>query len=131
VSATQHIDCKTLTHIAEIFHLASWPVTSEAAAEEQAKMLTTHCVNALPAYDVNGNILEPETYKKNLPGAQVRVTFSMRHWIIKKKNVFTANVESLRVLVDAEKEEEMVANKRKLAKIDPDKTVAKKKLRAT
>ena len=112
-----------------MFHLADWPVTSEAANEARASMLATHYVNPLPAYHTTGGIIEPTDYKTVLPGTLARVTFTMRHWVINKTNIFVADVDTIRVLLEAE--EPAAPKKRHVARTDPGTIVAKKKMKAT
>jgi hypothetical protein len=59
-------------------------------------MLSTHCVVALPAYDMNANILDPSAYQLDLPGALVQVSFMMHHWVIKTKKRFLATISQFK-----------------------------------
>jgi len=85
---------------------------------EFKKLSSTHKVNALPAYDINGDIIVPKNYKKELAGAIARVTFTLSHWFINRKasNTFVADIDSIRVLVPPPQNS---PKKRKLSQRDP------------
>ncbi len=83
------------------FPLARWPVSSEVAKEEKTNMLTTHQVHPLPAYDINTDLIPPDDYMALLPGSHVRVSFTLNHWFINNVDIFVANIESMRILINA------------------------------
>ncbi|KAJ7018594.1 hypothetical protein C8F04DRAFT_1404858 [Mycena alexandri] len=84
------------------YDLRDWPVKSPAAREALVAMEDTHRVYALPAYDINGNLIPPSQYG-TLMGAVVRATISLSHWNIAReaRDSYVADIVSLRVLVPA------------------------------
>ena len=66
-------------------------------------MQYTHEVNPLHAYNVEGNLMKPIHYARDLPGALVVVHFYLRHYLIKKtgsptQNVFVGELARIRVI---------------------------------
>ena len=57
------------------------PNTKEALA----KLVATHCVNPLPAYDQNAILIELYLYTRRLDGAAVIIRFNLSHHLICKK----------------------------------------------
>jgi len=82
-----------------------------AAARDEMVEKKTHRVIPLPAYDIAGDLIPPTRYMKVLPGALVRVNFTLSHWFFDSinsstkassaKNTFVADVKSIRILIDA------------------------------
>ncbi|KAF8208195.1 hypothetical protein K438DRAFT_318053 [Mycena galopus ATCC 62051] len=89
----------------DAFQLQDWPVKSPAAQESLDRMDATHRVIPISAYDVYGDLILPIQYTSALMGAVVRATFTMTHWNISrdKRDSYAADIESLRVLVPAQK----------------------------
>jgi hypothetical protein len=87
------------------FTIAGWHAVHDAAKDTLLNMQTTHKVIPLPAYDMHGNLIRPEDYRKHLQGAIVQVHFTMTHWHIRAHgdksacDSYTADVYSMRVLV--------------------------------
>ncbi|KAM6490518.1 hypothetical protein JOM56_010343 [Amanita muscaria] len=52
------------------------------AQEELRNMVDTHCVQYLQVYNMNGHLIEPSEYHKNLQGALVQVHFAVTRWAI-------------------------------------------------
>ena len=58
----------------------------------------------IPAYDVDGRLIEPDRYSELLQGATVEVEFNLLHWAFAAKtgeparDAFVAEIERLRVL---------------------------------
>ncbi|KAJ8589092.1 hypothetical protein M405DRAFT_818618 [Rhizopogon salebrosus TDB-379] len=112
---------KTLTRVelGEDFDIHNWPVSSEAARHDLETMVETHRVVPIPAYDVDGNLIHPQNYRKMLRGAIVQVDFHLTHWSIARKqdgtsaaDSYTADVVSIRVLNEPTTS---VTTKRKIA----------------
>ena len=87
--------------------MSNWPVKGSDAIDARDNMLFTHQPIPLPAYTVSGDLIHPDQCQKELPGSISRVTFTLKHWYIdnrKKgddhKNVFVADIQSIRVLVE-------------------------------
>lgn len=55
------------------FTIARWPVSHkhESTAAELAKIVPTHVVNYLPAFDLTGQVIKPAEYEHQLRGAVV------------------------------------------------------------
>ncbi|KAJ7141097.1 hypothetical protein C8R44DRAFT_762714 [Mycena epipterygia] len=85
------------------FRLRDWPVRHEAARIALHGMVETHRVFPIAAYNMDGDLIPPSKYASALKGAVVRATISMEHWDIAadKKDVYTADIISFRVLVPA------------------------------
>ncbi|KAK7057790.1 hypothetical protein R3P38DRAFT_2843059, partial [Favolaschia claudopus] len=85
------------------FPLAKWPAQSEAAQAALNNMAaeSTHRVNRIRAYDLNGNLIPPASYASALRGATVRAEISISHWKINKdggRDVYVADIDTLRVI---------------------------------
>ncbi|KAM6503708.1 hypothetical protein JOM56_000651 [Amanita muscaria] len=52
------------------------------AQEELRNMVDTHRVQYLQVYNMNGHLIEPSKYHKNLQGALVQVHFAVTRWAI-------------------------------------------------
>ncbi|KAF8061429.1 hypothetical protein FPV67DRAFT_1673075 [Lyophyllum atratum] len=99
----------------------NWPAVYDAAKHALAEMVDTHCVNPLPAYDMNGRLLKPSAYRENLQGAVVICHLNLSHWFIKGdlSDTYVANVVNLRVLVPPKPKAQVAPHKRKLCHMDP------------
>ncbi|KAJ7928014.1 hypothetical protein B0H13DRAFT_1014234 [Mycena leptocephala] len=80
------------------FTIDHWPVRHQQAREAIAGMTATHRVNYLPAYNAIGNLIYPDDYEAQLRGALAQVRFTLSHWNIRQQDVFTANIEHIRIL---------------------------------
>ncbi|KAK6987624.1 hypothetical protein R3P38DRAFT_3230338 [Favolaschia claudopus] len=89
--------------IIELFVLQDWPVKNAAVKEALEGMENSHQVIPIRAYDVDGDLISPAHYMSKLSGAVVRATLTLSHWKIgrDKRDTYTADIESLRVLVPA------------------------------
>ncbi|KAK7015234.1 hypothetical protein R3P38DRAFT_3204421 [Favolaschia claudopus] len=87
--------------IIELFVLQDWPVKNAAAKEALEGMENSHQVIPIRAYDVDGDLISPAHYMSKLSGAVVRATLTLSHWKIgrDKRDTYTADIETLRVLV--------------------------------
>lgn len=105
--------------------MSNWPIKSSDAMDAQKDMLLTHRPIPLPAYNVAGDLIQPDQCQKLLVESLARVTFTLTHWFIdnRKKggdrnNTFVADVQSIRILVEPP-QQSMSPRKRKTAHRDP------------
>ncbi|KIM59159.1 hypothetical protein SCLCIDRAFT_1217936, partial [Scleroderma citrinum Foug A] len=56
--------------------------THEETHTELQELSATHCVIPVPAYDVKGNLIKPDTYRHSLEDAIVELHFNLTHWSI-------------------------------------------------
>ena len=87
--------------------------------KEQARLIENdYYVVPLPAFDINGTVIQPQDYDKVLTGAIVHATVAFVCYCISgKKKVLVAEIQELRVLKAAPKVPTNRGNKRKLALI--------------
>ena len=92
----------------ETFTLKNWP-TSSPLAEDELEILKerkTHHIIPLPAYDINGSLIEPLLYELTLKGALARINFKLTHWAIAKRddaegsNTYVADIETIQILAE-------------------------------
>lgn len=91
------------------FSLANWPTIHSAATDAKKEMLEkkTHNLIPLPAYDIQGQLIPPQSYKSKLPGSIAYIGFTLTHWFINQKNdtlasnTFTADITSIRIIKDS------------------------------
>ena len=88
--------------------VSNWPVINPEAEEARSRMVDTHRVVPLPVYGIDGCLVPPERYKDIIPGALLRVDFTLTHWYIPESatnseavNTFVADVKAIKILVDA------------------------------
>ncbi|KAK7016115.1 hypothetical protein R3P38DRAFT_3321543 [Favolaschia claudopus] len=117
--------------IIELFVLQDWPVKNAAVKEALEGMENSHQVIPIRAYDVDGDLISPAHYMSKLSGAVVRATLTLSHWKIgrDKRDTYTADIESLRVLVPASVAGSSSPRKRRVAPIakkDPGSDYAEK-----
>lgn len=76
----------------------------------------------LPAHDIKRNLIKPEDCQKALAGTIARVHVTLTHWFInnghEKKNLFVADIHSIRVLIGPLRQS-MSPQKRKATRRDP------------
>lgn len=79
--------------------MESWPVT-ERCSKDLAKLLPTHNLCPLPAYDKKGRLIPPMQYESMLKGATIEVCFAFIHHYIKTDHhhIYMAMVRELRIL---------------------------------
>ncbi|PPQ74789.1 hypothetical protein CVT24_003728 [Panaeolus cyanescens] len=114
--------------------LDNWPVAHPAAAEVKRSMHGKYRPNPLPAYNTKGEIIAPERCKTALPGATVRINFTLTHWLITSNktdgktnsssgsgpyHIFNADIDSIRVLSDPPAQV-ITPRKRRTTRYDPD-----------
>ena len=63
--------------------MTDWPVLYTEGRTERDRLASTHRPIPLPAYDVDGNLIDPSNCKQELAGAIVRISFTLSHWLIK------------------------------------------------
>ena len=86
--------------------LEQWPHTvgSSACLTELQELVRarTHSINALPAYNRNGQLIKPNDYVRELKGATVVVHFTLSHWAIggrEQSDTFNPDVVNIKVLI--------------------------------
>ncbi|RXW19638.1 hypothetical protein EST38_g6231 [Candolleomyces aberdarensis] len=99
------------------FLIENWPVQNPAAQSHLDALKDTHVVNPIPAYDVEGHLILPTEYESKLRGAIVRLEFQLVHWLVRRQDFFSANVERIRVLVPPYSDTPNATRKR-LAQVD-------------
>ena len=87
-----------------IFCIENWPAFSDAARGGLDSIRQTHRVIPIPAYDVEGKLIDPHYHCRHLEGALAEVHFNLTHWSISRqgvpgKDVYTADIALIRVLV--------------------------------
>ncbi|KAI6004719.1 hypothetical protein EDD15DRAFT_2359476 [Pisolithus albus] len=82
------------------FSFEKWPLTRERHRPQLLSLKATHRLLPIPAYDVQGNLLKPSTYRRYLQGALVEIHFTLTHWGIAgvKKDVYGGEIELIRIL---------------------------------
>jgi len=86
-----------------IFSIENWPAFSDAARGGLDSIRQIHCVIPVPAYDLEGKLIDPCYYHRHLEGALAEVHFNLSHWSIAKqgvlgKDVYTADIVLIRVI---------------------------------
>jgi len=86
-----------------IFSIENWPAFSDAARGGLDSIRQTHRVIPVPAYDLEGKLIDPCYYRRHLEGALAEVHFNLSHWSIAKqgvpgKDVYTADIVLIRVI---------------------------------
>lgn len=85
------------------FMIDNWPV-DDKTRDELETLKTTHHLVPLPAYDVDGNLIQLHAYQRSLQGAHVALYFNMTHWAIARKggthgnDVLTAEIQMIRII---------------------------------
>lgn len=90
------------------YTIAHWPINPRhhVTVEEHKRLIATHVVNYLPAFDIKGSLIEPAQYESHLRGAVVALRFTLCHWTIAGRNgnppsdTFTAHVEDMSVVAE-------------------------------
>ncbi len=72
--------------------MADWPVLYTEGRTERDRMASTHRPIPLPAYDVDGNLIDPSNCKQELAGAIVRISFTLSHWLIKSDSANSKDI---------------------------------------
>ena len=86
-----------------IFSIENWPAFSDAARGGLDSIKQTHRVIPIPAYDLEGKLIDPRYYCRHLEGAVAEVHFNLSHWSIARqgvpgKDVYTADIVLIRVI---------------------------------
>jgi len=58
---------------------AHWPTNSRASAAALYDIRGTHRIRPLPAFDINGQVVQPGNYRQLLAGAVVQIKFTLMH----------------------------------------------------
>ncbi|KAI5988492.1 hypothetical protein F5J12DRAFT_898182 [Pisolithus orientalis] len=87
-----------------IFSIENWPTFSDAARGGLDSIRQMHWVIPIPAYDLEGKLIDPCFYHCYLEGAVVELHFNLSHWSILRqgipgKDVYTADIVMMHVLV--------------------------------
>ncbi|KAJ7192594.1 hypothetical protein GGX14DRAFT_594476 [Mycena pura] len=88
----------------EVEAMEKWPVYSDQARADLAKIKDTHRVLPLWAYGKDTKLIPPEEYREALSDAVVCATVFLKHWAYPPKgdeggrDVYTADIQHLRVL---------------------------------
>lgn len=94
-----HTSLQWLTPLtADVITLNKWPVRSDAAREALTEMDGKFYVIPIPAYDMHGELIDPDCYRRRLEGALVAVRFTLTHRSVNSRDIYTADVENIRVL---------------------------------
>lgn len=81
--------------------MAAWPVEDRCRPTLQRLVAEdSHCVNPVPAYDINNRLIPPKDYARHLSGAIVEVHFVLVHHHIDNRNrsTLTAELRKLHIL---------------------------------
>ena len=86
-----------------IFSIENWPAFSDAARGGLDSIRQTHQVIPIPAYDIEGKLIDPHFYCHHLEGAVTEIHFNLSHWSITRqgvpgKDVYTADIVMIQVL---------------------------------
>ncbi|KAF9232798.1 hypothetical protein BU15DRAFT_80809 [Melanogaster broomeanus] len=84
--------------IQRTYDLDDWPVHSEGARNALDDMKSTHHAIPLAAYDVDDQLIPPTSYRQQLQGALVEIHFNLSHSAFKGKDMYTADIHSIRVI---------------------------------
>ncbi|KAL1947153.1 hypothetical protein VTO73DRAFT_14114 [Trametes versicolor] len=97
--------------LGEQFSIAKWPTSTTVTQAALQSIKESHRTRPLPAFDVNGVLIEPKSYVEKLRGATVLAKFNILHYNIgtsrtgqrgnarEIKDVFCLDVEYLRVII--------------------------------
>jgi len=128
-------DDKGLLSSAEttMFTTAKWPVTHEETRVELEQIAATHRIVPIPAYDIKGDLIKPEAYRRSLEDAIVELHFGLTHWAIAGRkaapasDVFVGDIDLIRVLVPPHTSSSGMVKKRVVPMyMDPNAPVSKK-----
>ncbi|KAI6040515.1 hypothetical protein EDC04DRAFT_2894047 [Pisolithus marmoratus] len=87
-----------------VFAIQNWPTFHDVAASALDAIKDTHQVLPLPAYGMDGKLIEPQMYCCHLQGALVELYFALSHWAIGKRcgspgnDVYAADIVMICVL---------------------------------
>jgi hypothetical protein len=87
------------------FSIEQWPVYYPEARAALQRLICTHRVIPIPAFDIHGDIIHPTKYRAMLQGAIVAVFFALTHNHIPPRNgtpacsAFSPDILHIRVLV--------------------------------
>ncbi|KIK19870.1 hypothetical protein PISMIDRAFT_43628, partial [Pisolithus microcarpus 441] len=74
-------DCQSYhySHL-DPYSFKQWPLTRERHDAQLLSLKSTHWLLPTPAYNVEGNLLKPSTYRHYLQSALVEIHFTLSHW---------------------------------------------------
>ncbi|KAL4068927.1 hypothetical protein V8B97DRAFT_2024585 [Scleroderma yunnanense] len=81
----------------------NWPEFSDAARGGLDSIRQMHWIIPIPAYDIEGKLIDPCCYHHHLESALAEVHFNISHWSISRngvpgKDVYTADIVCIHVL---------------------------------
>ncbi|KAI6024018.1 hypothetical protein BKA83DRAFT_4125412 [Pisolithus microcarpus] len=82
------------------YSFKQWPLTRERHDAQLLSLKSTHWLLPTPAYNVEGNLLKPSTYRHYLQSALVEIHFTLSHWGIAevKQDVYGSEIELIHLL---------------------------------
>ncbi|KAI5997569.1 hypothetical protein EDD15DRAFT_2194608 [Pisolithus albus] len=85
----------------DLYSFENWPLTRERNRAELLRLKHSHILQPVPAYDLNDDLLHPNTYCRCLRGAIMEICFTLTHWSIAstKRDVYGAIMKGIRILV--------------------------------
>ena len=104
------------------------------AASALDSIKDTHRVHPILAYGMDGKLIKPQAYRRQLDGALVELYFTLSHWAIGERNgspgndVYTADIVIIRVLAAPHSTVASTPRKWKVAElfVDPNSSPTKK-----
>ncbi|KAI5983548.1 hypothetical protein EDD15DRAFT_2202033 [Pisolithus albus] len=116
----------------DAFTFQQWPLTRERHRAELLTLKSTHRLLPVPAYDLEGNLLKPSTYRRYLQGALVEIHFTLSHWGIAgaKRDVYGGEIELIRLLEPPRASSAPVQKRKLPLHLDTDDGPAKKRAAA-
>ncbi|KAJ2921402.1 hypothetical protein H1R20_g15690, partial [Candolleomyces eurysporus] len=83
------------------FSIENWPVEFPEAQAELDEIKSTHIAHPIPVYypDPENDLIPPDRYYDDLPGAIVRLEFHLNHYFIDGRHKFAADIMRMKVIV--------------------------------
>ncbi|RXW20534.1 hypothetical protein EST38_g5331 [Candolleomyces aberdarensis] len=83
------------------FSIENWPVEFSEAQPYLDEIKSTHIAHPIPVYypDPENDLIPPDRYYDDLPGAIVRLEFHLNHYFIGGRHTFAADIMRMKVLV--------------------------------
>ncbi|KZS97624.1 hypothetical protein SISNIDRAFT_462651 [Sistotremastrum niveocremeum HHB9708] len=82
----------------EVYDIFNWPTPTAVAADHIIPLRETHRTRPLRAWDIEGQPIPPEDYVRKLPGAMVRITFTLVRNAFRGRDVFSFDIVEMEVL---------------------------------
>ena len=83
-----------------------WPTTNTKSMSAMRRIRSSHCVNPLKAFDIEGHVIHPQYYRSRLQGALVAITFTLTLTVTpqtrhsKPIDVYVADIQGIQILKD-------------------------------